>query len=149
MLYYSANGGSIKVALHGHQVLHRALAVDVAVLAVDEDMKVITIVYMAVAGLAATFTAGCQTASSGKVKVVGLADACVTNGFVMARRTNTDALSAAGYIPMLIPQISDTNLLAQTMDRVDALLLTGGVKGQDYPNRIAFEKLLMKNVTVL
>ena len=30
-------------------------------------MKVITIVYMAIAGLAATFTAGCQTASSGKV----------------------------------------------------------------------------------
>ena len=106
-------------------------------------MKVITIVYMAVAGLVATFTAGCQTASSDKVKVVGLADACVTNGFVMARSTNTDALSAAGYIPMLIPQISDTNLLAQAMDRVDALLLTGGVKGQDYPNRIAFEKLLM------
>ena len=106
-------------------------------------MKVITIVYMAVAGLVATFTAGCQTASSDKVMVVGLADACVTNGFVMARSTNTDALSAAGYIPMLIPQISDTNLLAQAMDRVDALLLTGGVKGQDYPNRIAFEKLLM------
>jgi putative glutamine amidotransferase len=44
---------------------------------------------------------------------------------------------------MLIPRISDTNLLAQAMDRVDALLLTGGIKGQDYPNRIEFEKLLM------
>ena len=104
----------------------------------------LTLIVLVACGLFAVATlAECQTPSPKKVKVVGLADACVTNGFVMARRTNTDALSAAGYIPMLIPQISDTNLLAQTMDRVDALLLTGGVKGQDYPNRIAFEKLLM------
>ena len=105
--------------------------------------KLSLIVLVACGLFAATTQAECQTTSPKKVKVVGLADACVTNGFVMARSTNTDALSAAGYIPMLIPQISDTNLLAQTMDRVDALLLTGGVKGQDYPNRIAFEKLLM------
>ncbi len=93
--------------------------------------------------VAAAAITGCQTRSPGKVKVVALADGCVTNGFVMARNTNSDALSAAGYIPMLIPRISDTNLLAQAMDRVDALLLTGGIKGQDYPNRIEFEKLLM------
>ena len=105
--------------------------------------KLSLIVLVACGLFAATTQAECQTTSPKKVKVVGLVDACVTNGFVMARRTNTDALSAAGYIPMLIPQISDTNLLAQAMDRVDALLLTGGVKGQDYPNRIAFEKLLM------
>lgn len=91
---------------------------------------------------ASAFT-GCQTRPPNKVKVVALADGCVTNGFVMARSTNSDALSAAGYIPVLIPRISDTNLLAQAMDRVDALLLTGGIKGQDYPNRIEFEKLLM------
>jgi len=93
--------------------------------------------------VAAAAISGCQTRSPGKVKVVAIADGCVTNGFVMARNTNSDALSAAGYIPMLIPRISDTNLLAQAMDRVDALLLTGGIKGQDYPNRIEFEKLLM------
>ena len=92
---------------------------------------------------AASAITGCQTRSPGKVKVVALTDGCVTNGFVMARSTNSDALSAAGYIPVLIPRISDTNLLAQAMDRVDALLLTGGIKGQDYPNRIEFEKLLM------
>jgi putative glutamine amidotransferase len=92
---------------------------------------------------ASAFT-GCQTRPPNKVKVVALADGCVTNGFVMARSTNSDALSAAGYIPVLIPRISDTNLLAQAMDRVDALLLTGGIKGQDYPNRIEFEKLLMR-----
>ena len=92
---------------------------------------------------AAAAMTGCQTRSPGKVKVVALADGCVTNGFVMARNTNFDALAAAGYIPVLLPRISDTNLLAQAMDRVDALLLTGGIKGQDYPNRIEFEKLLM------
>ena len=94
--------------------------------------------------VAAALMAGCQTGSSGRVKVVAIADSCVTNGFVMARNTNTDALSAAGYLPILLPRIADTNLLAKAMDRVDALLLAGGVKGQDYDGRIEFEMLLMR-----
>ena len=94
--------------------------------------------------VAAAFMAGCQTRAPGRVQVVAIADSCVTNGFVMARNTNTDALSAAGYLPILIPRIADTNLLAQAMDRVDALLLAGGVKGQDYDRRIEFEMLLMR-----
>lgn len=95
--------------------------------------------------VAVFFVSGCQTGQSGRrVKVVALADACSTNGFVIARITNTDALSAAGYLPVLIPRIADTNLLEQTMDRADALLLTGGIKEQDYYGRIEFEKLLMK-----
>ena len=107
------------------------------------NTRVLSKLLIACALLAAAFVVGCRTPPSQRAKVVALADGCVTNGFVTARNTNADALSAAGYIPMLIPQISDTNLLAQAMDRVDALLLTGGIKGQDYPNRIAFEKLLM------
>ena len=96
-------------------------------------------------GLVAAFlVAGCQTGPSSRVKVVAIADACTTNGFVMARHTNTDALSAAGYLPLLIPRISDTNLLAKAMDRADALLLSGGVKWQDYKGRVEFEHLLMR-----
>ena len=99
-----------------------------------------------VCGLAAAvLMVGCQTAGRpDKVKVVAVADACTTNGFVMARRTNTDALSAAGYLPLLVPRVADTNLLAAAMDRADALLLTGGVKEQDYEGRIQFELLLMR-----
>lgn len=99
---------------------------------------------LAVCGLVAAISvAGCRTAQPGRVKVVAIADYCVTNGFFMARYTNSDALTAAGYLPVLIPRIADTNLLAKAMDRVDALLLAGGVKGQDYPARVEFEKLLM------
>ena len=94
---------------------------------------------------AALLMADCRTPETPKrVKVVAIADTCPTNGFVMARVTNTDALSAAGYLPVIIPRIADTNLLAAAMDRADALLLVGGVKEQDYEGRIQFELLLMR-----
>ena len=87
--------------------------------------------------------AGCQTGAPGRAKVVAIADACVTNGFITARYTNTDALSAAGYLPLVIPQIADTNLLEQAMDKADALVITGGIKGQGR-DRMEFEHLLMR-----
>lgn len=93
---------------------------------------------------AAILAAGCQSVRPDRVKVVAIADTCPTNGFAMARTTNTDALSAAGYLPVIIPRIADTNLLAAAMDRADALLLVGGVKEQDYDGRIQFELLLMR-----
>ena len=103
------------------------------------------IIPLACALIAALLMAGCRTAEPPKrVKVVAIADNCTTNGFVMARITNTDALSAAGYLPVIIPRIADTNLLAAAMDRADALLLVGGVKEQDYEGRIQFELLLMR-----
>ena len=100
---------------------------------------------LAYALIAALLMVGCQTAERpNRVKVVAIADTCPTNGFAMARVTNTDALSAAGYLPVIIPRIADTNLLAAAMDRADALLLVGGVKEQDYEGRIQFELLLMR-----
>ena len=103
------------------------------------------LISLACALIAALLMAGCQTAENpSRVKVVAIADTCPTNGFVLARVTNTDALSAAGYLPVIIPRIADTNLLAAAMDRADALLLVGGVKEQDYEGRIQFELLLMR-----
>ena len=104
----------------------------------------IKVVPVAFGLLAVAFTAGCRTGRTDRVKVVAIADTCPTNGFAMARVTNTDALSAAGYLPVIIPRIADTNLLAAAMDRADALLLVGGVKEQDYEGRIQFELLLMR-----
>ena len=103
------------------------------------------LISLACALIATLLLAGCQTAEkSSRVKVVAIADTCPTNGFAMARVTNTDALSAAGYLPVIIPRIADTNLLAAAMNRADALLLVGGVKEQDYEGRIQFELLLMR-----
>ena len=93
---------------------------------------------------AAILAAGCQSVRPGRVTVVAIADTCPTNGFAMVRTTNTDALSAAGYLPVIIPRIADTNLLAAAMDRADALLLVGGVKeriiGDDEANARIFVK---------
>ena len=92
---------------------------------------------------AALLAAGCTTTVP-RAKVVAIVDACTTNGFIMARHTNSDAISAAGFVPVVVPRIADTNLLAAAMDRADALLLVGGVKEQDYEGRIQFELLLMR-----
>ena len=94
--------------------------------------------------LAAILLAGCQTGSANRVKVVAIADSCVTNGFAMTRYTVTDAVSSAGFLPVLIPRISDTNLLAKAMDKADALLITGSVKGDAGPGRVKFEHMLMR-----
>lgn len=85
---------------------------------------------------------GCMT-SQPRAKVVAIADSCVTNGFVMSRVTNTDALSAAGYVPFILPRVSDTNVLAKAMDQVDALVITGSVKGDAGKARTEFEKILI------
>ena len=91
----------------------------------------------------AVLLAGCQTGSADRVKVAAIADSCVTNGFAMTRYTVTDAISAAGFIPMLLPRISDTNLLAKAMDKSDALVITGSVAG-DAKDRVQFEHMLMR-----
>ena len=97
----------------------------------------------AVMGLiAAALLAGCQTGSANRVKVAAIADSCVTNGFAMTRYTVTDAISAAGFMPMLLPRIADTNMLAKAMDKVDALVITGSVAG-DAKDRVQFEHMLM------
>ena len=92
---------------------------------------------------AALLAAGCTTTVP-RAKVVAIVDACTTNGFIMARHTNSDAISAAGFVPVVVPRIADTNLLAAALDRADALVLTGFVKGNDYHARVAFEHMLMR-----
>ena len=108
--------------------------------------RLFNVVLTACGVLAVMSATGCQTkeARPDRVKVVVMADACHTNGIAAARNTNADALSAAGYLPVVLPWVGDTNLLEKAMDRADALLLTGGIKGQDYNKRVAFEMLLMR-----
>ena len=76
-------------------------------------------------------------------KLVVIADVCKTNGFISARKTNADAISAAGFLPVLIPNLADTNAVAAIMDRADALVLTGAISNSDYPVRNKFESMLL------
>ena len=96
---------------------------------------------------AASLITGCQTPASqpeSNVKVVVIAESCVTNHYVMSSRRASLAMAAAGYLPVVLPDVADTNLLASAMDRAYALVLTGSVKGDDYRRRIKFEHRLIK-----
>ena len=88
---------------------------------------------------------GCATApEKGKVKkFVAIADVCTTNGYLCARVTNSDAISAAGFLPVLVPCLADTNAVAAIMDRMDALVLTGAIKESYYKKRDQFEFMLI------
>ena len=57
---------------------------------------------------------------------VGLADTCPTNGTSTVLSTYVNAVLAAGDVPVVLPQQSDTNRFARLMDGVDILLLCGG-----------------------
>ena len=89
---------------------------------------------------------GCASTTSNKsrVKVIAVAEVCTTNGFVRARRTNFDALTAAGYAAIMVPNVADTNLIASVMDKVDGLVLTGAVKESDRKTRDKFDFMLMQ-----
>ena len=52
--------------------------------------------------LAASFVAGCQTASQPerRVKVVAIAESCATNRYIMSGKNASDAMAAAGYLPV-------------------------------------------------
>lgn len=92
--------------------------------------------------------AGCGTFSNNpsilpQKKLVAIADVCNRNGFISVRKTNSDAISAAGFLPVLIPHLSDTNAVAAIMDKADALVLSGAVKTSDYPIRNKFDSMLI------
>ena len=95
--------------------------------------------------LVAAFT-GCVAPATGvpTKKLVAIADVCKTNGFISARVTNSDAIAAAGFLPVLVPSLADTNAVAEIMDRVDALVLTGAIKESDKDKRNEFDFMLIR-----
>lgn len=95
--------------------------------------------------LAAAFSGCAAPAAKAKAKkLVAIADVCKTNGFISARVTNSDAIAAAGFLPVLVPALADTNAVAEIMDRVDALVLTGAIKESDRDRRNEFDFMLIR-----
>ena len=95
--------------------------------------------------LAAAFVGCVAPAGRAKTKkLVAIADVCKTNGFISARVTNSDAIAAAGFLPVLVPSLADTNTVAEIMDRVDAVVLTGAIKESDKDKRNEFDFMLIR-----
>ena len=83
-------------------------------------------------------------ASETKIKTVAVAEVCTDDGFVMARRTNFDSLTAAGFASFLLPNVADTNLISALLDKADALIITGAIKASNIKKRNAFEFMVMR-----
>ena len=86
--------------------------------------------------LAAAFVGCVAPAGRAKTKkLVAIADVCKTNGFISARVTNSDAIAAAGFLPVLVPSLADTNTVAEMRD----LALSLNMDVVDYLGKEALE----------
>lgn len=91
---------------------------------------------------------GCRTAVVSepevpRAKVALIAEGCVGNGLVVTRQTVTEAIAAAGFMPLVLPNVSCTNRIDEILDRADALVIFGSVKGET-PIRRKFETRLIR-----
>ena len=103
-------------------------------------------IYVSAVLCAIVFAVGCVSCpktGKSKIKTVAVAEVCTDDGFVMARRTNFDALAAAGFAAVIVPNVADTNLVAALLDRVDALVLTGAIGASNVKVRNKFDAMLI------
>ncbi len=70
--------------------------------------------------------------------IVAIPDYFETNGVVSAKRGMTEALLKAGFLPVILPDMDDA-AADQFLSRCDAVMVGGGIKGQDYVRRCAYE----------
>ena len=74
-----------------------------------------------------------------RLPVVAIADYCQTNGVVSVRRNMAEAILKAGCLPVVLPEMEDA-AADQFLSHCDAVMIGGGIKGQDYPRRCAYEE---------
>ena len=80
---------------------------------------------------------------AGMPKIALIAEGCRTNGMVTVRRTVTDAIVQAGYVPLVLPDTHKPELEDAMLEHADALVIFGGLKG-DVPRRVEFEMRLIR-----
>ena len=85
---------------------------------------------------------GPREAAVPHARVALVAEGCTANGLVVTRRTVTDAIAAAGFVPLVLPNVALTNDVESLVDGADALVLFGAIKGS-MPCRTDFEKRLV------
>ena len=80
--------------------------------------------------------------SCAKRPIVAIPDYFETNGVVSAKRGMTDAMLKAGYLPVILPEMDDA-AADQFLSHCDAVMVGGGIKGQDYARRCAYENRII------
>ncbi len=74
--------------------------------------------------------------------VVAIPDYLPTNDLVAAKRGMTEAILKAGFLPIVLPEMDDA-AADQFLSRCDAVMIGGGLKGQDYGRRCAYEERII------
>ena len=90
---------------------------------------------------------GCVLVQSGserpRTKVALIVDACPTNRLVIGCQTTSAAISAAGFIPLVLPNAMDEAKLDEILGRADALVVFGSIRGE-VQARYDFERKLIR-----
>lgn len=93
---------------------------------------------------AAVFLAACGCVSTGgRTKVALIVEACATNNQVIVNRTMAEAVSRAGFLPVVLPRIANTNQMDEMIARADALVVFGSIKGET-DERYRFEHCMVR-----
>ena len=99
------------------------------------------VMFLAGALCAVAFATACAAEGVGaerRLPVVAIPDYLQTNGVVSVKRSMTEAILKAGCLPVLLPEMEDP-AVDQFLSQCDAVMVGGGIKGQDYPRRCAYE----------
>ena len=76
-------------------------------------------------------------------KLVLVPDYCTTNGMTTCYANLAAVIERAGFVSFVLPYTTDTNRLAAAVAEGDAMMFGGGMDGQDYKRRCAFEYLVL------
>ena len=94
--------------------------------------------------LAVLLSAACGCASTGgRTKVALIVDSCSTNGQIIVSRGMVNAVSMAGFLPVILPNLADTNHMDEMVARADALVVFGSIKGET-DERYRFERYMVR-----
>ena len=94
--------------------------------------------------LAILLSAVCGCASTGgHSKVALIVDSCSTNKQIIVSRGMVDAVSMAGFLPLILPKLANTNQMDEMVARADALVVFGSIKGET-DERYRFERYMVR-----
>ena len=105
------------------------------------NMRKSAVMFLAGALCAVAFATACAAEDVGagrRLPVVAIPDYCQSNGVVSARSSMAEAILKAGCLPAVLPEMEDA-AVDQFLSQCDAVMVGGGIKGQEYQRRCAYE----------